>query len=130
MNFLFLTPLIVGVARSEPGQYFFVSHGLNSWDLNVNTYERSWVYTSISREEFEEDVLALNPILDRAKSGIEWIRGIDTDFSKFDGINFEPDHKVYSIKWTQNCTFGKDRVEHSYGYHREFFPLSLPNRVF
>ena len=45
----------------------------------------------------------MNPILTPAMAEIEWIRGVDTDFSKFPGIDFQIPDEIYSMKW--KCNF-------------------------
>jgi len=57
-------------------------------------------------DELKQDISSRNLILARAEAGIEWIRGIDADNSKFDGINFTPSSEIYSIKWTNNFIAG------------------------
>ena len=93
MTFWFFIIFAIGRGRSET--YFWVE------SYNSVTYE-----SELSVEEFEEDIKNKNPILARAKVGIEWTRGVENDFSKFDGINYQPADEIYSIKWKNNFFTG------------------------
>ena len=95
----------VYIAGYEPGPYFSIDSSI------------SVIYTTYSdlneekADKFEKGIKILNPILVRAESGIEWTRGIDTDFSKFAEIDFEPRPEIYSIKWQNQITITRyDRV--------------------
>lgn len=53
----------------------------------------------MNTDDFEYEISRKNPIINRAKVGIEWIRNVDTHKPKFDGISFTPAPGIYSIKW-------------------------------
>ena len=70
----------------------------------------------------DEELRSRNPILRDARDTIEWERGVDTDSSKFEGVNFQVPDEVYYMKWriTGNAYRGQSGMNAQYDFHMEF----------